>query len=128
MRHLAVVVLVASLSCLAQDSKQYRGCNDKAKTQAEMNACASDEAARVDTQLNDMYRRLLSQAASQEGAVAKIKVAERGWITYRDAYVEAMYPATDKQAQYGSIYPMEVDLLRAKLTQQHVAALKKLVQ
>jgi uncharacterized protein YecT (DUF1311 family) len=119
---------MASLPGLAQNSEQYRACNDKAKTQGEMNACASEEAARLDTQLNDVYRKLLSQAARQQEAVAKIKAAERAWIVYRNAYVDAMYPAKDKQAEYGSIYPMEVDLLRVKLTQQQVAALKELLQ
>ena len=113
---------------LAQDSAQYRACNDKAKTQGEMNACASEEAARLDGELNDVYRKLLSRAASQPKAVAKIKLAQRAWIAYRDAYMDAMYPAKDKQAQYGSIYPMEADLLRAKLTQRQVTALKELQQ
>jgi hypothetical protein len=40
--------LIASLPGLAQNSEQYRACNDKAKTQGEMNACVNDEAARVD--------------------------------------------------------------------------------
>jgi uncharacterized protein YecT (DUF1311 family) len=93
-----------------------------------MNACASEEAAHVDARLNDVYRELLSQAASQQEGVAKIKAAERAWIAYRDAYMDAMYPARDKQAEYGSIYPMEADLLRAKLTQHQVAALKELLQ
>jgi uncharacterized protein YecT (DUF1311 family) len=53
---------------------------------------------------------------AQEEAVAKIKAAERAWITYRDAYMDATYPAKDKQAEYGPIYPMEANLLRAKLT------------
>lgn len=128
MKHLAVVFLIASLPSLAQNSEQYRTCNAKAKTQGEMNVCASEEAARVDAQLNDVYRKLLSQAASQQEAVAKIKAAERAWITYRDAYMDAMYPAKDKQAEYGSIYPMEADLLRAKLAQQQVVALKELLQ
>ena len=59
------------------------------------------------------------QAASPPEAAAKIKTAQRAWIAYRDAYMGAMYPAKDKQAEYGSIYPMEADLLRAKLTQRH---------
>ena len=100
----------------------------KAKVQLEMNACASDEAARVDTELNDTYRKLLSQAASEPEAVAKIKASEKAWIAYRDAYMDAMYPAKDKQAEYGSIYPMDADLLRAKLTRQQVMALKELLQ
>jgi len=128
MKYLSIVFLLASLPGLAQDSAQYRACNDKAKTQTEMNACASDEAARVDAELNDVYHKLLSKAASPPEAAAKIKAAERAWIAYRDAYMDAMYPAKDKQAEYGSIYPMEADLLRAKLTQRQVTALKELLQ
>jgi uncharacterized protein YecT (DUF1311 family) len=130
MRYLAVALFMAfnSFVCLAQNSTQYRTCNEKAKTQAEMNACANKEAVRVDAELNDLYRTLLSKAESQPEGVAKIKAAERAWIAYRDAYIDAMYPAKDKQAEYGSIYPMEADLLRAKLTQQQVAALREMLQ
>jgi uncharacterized protein YecT (DUF1311 family) len=130
MRHLAIAIvfLVASLPALAQDSAQYRACNDKAKTRGKMNACASEEAARVDVELNTVYRKLLLKAASQPEAVAKIKASERAWIAYRDTYIEAMYPAKDKQAEYGSIYPMEADVLKAKLTRQQVAALEEMLK
>jgi uncharacterized protein YecT (DUF1311 family) len=128
MRYLVITFLLTSLPALAQDSARYRACNDKAKTQTEMNACANEEASRVDAQLNDVYRKLLTQAASQQGAVEKIKAAERAWIAYRDAFIDAMYPAKDKQAEYGTIYPMEADLLRAKLTERQVTALKELFQ
>lgn len=130
MKYLALVLFIAlnAFPCLAQDSEQYRACSEKTKTQAGMNACANQEATRVDAELNSVYAKLLSKAASETEAAAKIKVAERAWIAYRDAYINAMYPAKDKQAEYGSVYPMEVDLLRAKLTEQHVAALKDLMQ
>lgn len=101
---------------------------DSAKTQAAMNACANEEAQRVDAELNKVFRSLLSRTASQPDARAKIEAAEKAWVAYRDAYMEAMYPAKDKQAEYGSVYPMEADLLRAKLTQQQVAALRNLLQ
>jgi uncharacterized protein YecT (DUF1311 family) len=128
MKYLAIAFLIASLPALAQDSAQYRACITKAITQKDMHVCASDEAARVDTELNDVYRELLSKATSPPEAIPKIRDAERAWIAYRDAYIAAMYPAKDKLAEYGSIYPMEVDLLYAKLTRQHVTALKELLQ
>jgi uncharacterized protein YecT (DUF1311 family) len=128
MKYLVFVSLLAPLPAPAQDSAQYRACNEKAKAQAELNACASDEAARVDAELNAVYHKLLSEVASQPEATAKIKAAERAWIAYRDAYMDAMYPAKDKQAEYGSIYPMEADRLRAKLTQRQVKELKELLQ
>jgi len=125
---LLILVLIVSPVGVAQDSAQYRVCNEKAKTQAELTACASEEAARADSELNEVYQKLLSQAASREEAVAKVKAAERAWMAYRDAYMDAMYPARNKQAEYGSIYPMEVDLLRAKLTQRQVTALKEFLE
>jgi len=130
MRYLAVVLFVAlnSFLCFAESSEQYRACSEKAKTQAEMNACANQEAGRVDVELNNVYRKLVSKAASQPETLTKIKAAERAWVAYRDAYIDAMYPAKDKQAEYGSSYPMEVDLLRAKLTQQQVAAINEMLQ
>lgn len=129
MRHSATTLLlvVVSGSVCAQQSAEYRACSDGAKTQAAMNVCASDEAGRADKQLNDVYRTLL-QKTTDTTAATKIKVAERAWITYRDAYIDAMYPAENKQAEYGSVYPMEIDLLRAKLTRIQIAALQDLLE
>ena len=50
------------------------------------------------------------------------------WVAYRDAYIEATYPAENKAIEYGSIYPLDVALLRAKLTQRQVTALEDLLQ
>jgi uncharacterized protein YecT (DUF1311 family) len=123
----AFLMTVISFACFAQDSAEYRACSDKANTQSEMTACASDEAARVDAKLKTKYRALLARVTSQPEALAKIKAAERAWIAYRDAYIEATYPAEDKAIEYGSIYPLDVNLLRAKLTRRQVAALEDML-
>src|SRR5208283_4899210 len=95
MRYLAVVlfIVINPFPCCAQYSEQYRACEEKAKTQTQMHACANEEATGADAELNDVYRKVMSKAASQPEAVSKIESAERAWITYRDAYMEAMYPA-----------------------------------
>jgi uncharacterized protein YecT (DUF1311 family) len=128
MKALATVLLfgLSSLPLFAQVSDKYRRCDEDAKSQFEMNACASEEAARDDAELNREYRKLLSIAEKDHERTAKIKSMEKAWIAFRDAYLEAMYPAKDKQAEYGSIFPMEADLLRAKLTQQQIAALREM--
>jgi uncharacterized protein YecT (DUF1311 family) len=130
MKYLMVtlLVLVSAFACFAQDSVAYRACSDKANIQTEMTACASEEAARIDAKLNTTYRALLAKVASQPEAAVKIKAAENAWIAYRDAYIEATYPAKDKATEYGSMYPLEVALLRAKLTQGQVAALEDMLQ
>jgi uncharacterized protein YecT (DUF1311 family) len=124
---LALLMTVISFACFTQDSAEYRACSDKANTQSEMTACASDEAARVDAKLKTTYRALLARVTSQPEALAKITAAERAWIAYRDAYIEATYPAEDKATEYGSIYPLDVNLLRAKLTRRQVAALEDML-
>ena len=126
MKTLIALFAIVSSPSFAQESAQYRACQEKAKTQVEMNTCASQEAARADALLADVYRKLLSKVVNQPKAKEKIESVERAWIAYRDAYMEAMYPAADKQAEYGSIYPMEINLLLAKLTQRQVLALREL--
>lgn len=128
-RCLAVAVLLAAsaLPCLAQESKESQACNQKAVTQTDLNVCANEEAARVDAELNKVYNQILKAAADDADAVAKIKAAERAWVAYRDAYLEAMYPAKDKQAEYGSMYLMEVNLLSAKLTRRQIEALQEML-
>ena len=128
MRLLLIVFLLVSLASVAQESAEYRACLDKATTQMAMNTCASEDAARVDARLNEVYRKLLAAAAKQPEALEKIKGAERAWVAYRDAYVEAMYPAKDKQAEYGSIYLMNVNLLRAKLTERQITEVRELLE
>jgi uncharacterized protein YecT (DUF1311 family) len=124
----ALLLVFIPFACFAQDSAEYRACSDKANTQAEMTACASAEAKRVDAKLNSTYSALLARVERHPEAVAKIKAAERAWVAYRDAYIEAAYPAKDKATEYGSIYPLDVALLRAKLTQRQVTALEDMLQ
>ena len=125
---LLFLIGLGSWACFGQTSKQYRACSQKAKTQAEMDACANEEAQRVDTELNRIYNDLLLKAKADPSALTKIRAAEHAWIVYRDAYVDAMYPAKDKQAEYGSMFPMEVNLLKAELTRQHIAALEEMLK
>jgi len=122
------LIALTSASAFCQSSKEYRACNEKAKSPAEMNACAHEEAARVDAKLDAVYAKVLSQADSDPVGLAKIKAAERDWIVYRDAYIGAMFPAAHKITEYGAMYPMKADLLRAKMTHQQIAALNQLLQ
>jgi uncharacterized protein YecT (DUF1311 family) len=80
----------------------------------------------ADAALNGIYQKLLSASADQPVRAEKLRAVERAWISYRDAYVEAMYPRKDKQAAYGSIFAMEVHLLRTRLTRPQIEALKGL--
>ncbi len=122
------LLFISSSACLAQNSERYSRCLEKAGTQLAMNACASEEARRAEADLNAIYQKVLSATTKNAAFGEKIRAAERAWLAYRDAYIDAMYPAKDKQAAYGSVFSMEVNLLRSKLTQQQASALKELLK
>jgi uncharacterized protein YecT (DUF1311 family) len=126
-KYFGLIILLASSLCCSQDSPEYHACSQNANTQHEMHACASEEARRADAELNKVYKLVLSKVRDNALATTKIRAAQRAWLVYRDAYIEATYPAKDKQAEYGSMFPMEVDLLAAKLTRQQTAALRELL-
>ena len=130
MRCVVAGILFAVVGCVAstdQNSEAYTKCINKAITQTAMHVCANEELLRVDAELNLLYQKLLSTTQDQPNAISRIRASHNAWITYRDAYIEAMYPETDKQATYGSVFPMNVDLLRAKLTRQQITALSDLL-
>ncbi len=123
----ALVLICAAIIAapgLAQTSPQFQACNQKAKTQLDLDKCASSELARRNEQMQSVYSQILSRAAGQPATLAKIKTMQNDWLKYVSAYLNALYPAANKQAEYGSIYPMEVDLARADLVAQHVIDLK----
>lgn len=113
---------------VAQNSAQYRHCEENAVSQLEMNACANDEAKRAEDQLNQIYTLLLLKVKDDSAATVKIKAAQRAWISYRGAYIDAMYPAENRKVEYGSIFPMEEALLRATLARQQTEALRDIVK
>ncbi len=129
MRSFAIVIILVVIGCrcYGQNSAAFDGCVDKSKAQSELNKCASDEAARADSDLNASYKELLAKIAGDSLAIVKLREAERAWMHYRDAYIEAVYPAQDKQLAYGTEYPMDANLLRAKLTREHLTAIAYLM-
>jgi uncharacterized protein YecT (DUF1311 family) len=128
MKHAAFVMALGMicLPCLAQKDSQYVACNKSAKTQSQLNDCASAEAKRVDAKRNEAYAKLLSKVSQDQVAVTKVKAAEEAWISYRNAYIDAAYPAKDRTTAYGSAVTVEIDLLIAEVTQDHIKALTRL--
>jgi uncharacterized protein YecT (DUF1311 family) len=129
MRSFVIVIVLVGVGYrgFGQTPSEYQSCIGKAQTQSELNICASDEAARADSALSTVYRGFLAKIAGDSLAIAKLREAETAWLCYRDAYIAAVYPARDKQLAYGTEYPMDVDLLSAQLTREHLAAITYLI-
>jgi len=124
----AFVLLFVSLLSGEQPNKGSFSDGDKnAKTQAELNECAGNDLKHADDELNATYQQLLKKAGNDAVALRKIKAAQRAWVLFRDAQIEAFYPAEDKQKEYGSVFPMCADLLLADLTKERTKMLKEML-
>jgi uncharacterized protein YecT (DUF1311 family) len=95
-----------------------------AQTQSNMNQDACTQYKKAHQALNATYVRVLKDYARDPQFLAKLKQAQRAWIAFRDAHLEARFPKTDKQAEYGSAYPTCRCNVLTELTEQRERELK----
>ncbi len=107
-----VVVLVLAIGVLA------------AQTQSAMNQDACSQYKHADQNLNATYSKVLKDYANDAQFIAKLKQAQRAWVAFRNAELEARFPKADKQAEYGSAYPTCRCSVLTELTLQRTKELK----
>jgi uncharacterized protein YecT (DUF1311 family) len=93
-----------------------------AQTQGELDKQACGQFHKADVMLNETYSKILKKYADDEQFIAKLKTAQKTWLAFRDAELEALYPKDNKQAEYGTVYPMchcsELQFLTEERTKQ----------
>lgn len=92
-------------------------------TQRDLNERAYRSAHAADSTLAVVYRRLEAKYRKDSVALRKLRVAQRAWIAFRDAQIEATYPDREQRA-YGSVLPMCVSALQEELTRSRIAQLR----
>ena len=108
---LAACAAVAAAQGAAARGEQEDPCPG-ARTQQELNQCASRAFQKADAELNKLYQQLMKDAGAAEKA--KLRAAQLAWIKFRDAHCE--YEAFSNTG--GSIYPMVYSFCLAELTGQ----------
>lgn len=89
----------------------------------EKDACGGFEKA--DAELNRVYKKILTKYRSDKAFLEKLKKAQKAWLAYRDAHIESVYPAGDKQVEYGSVYGMCLCGVKQELTAQRTKTLRQ---
>jgi len=112
------IVLLALLALLSTSALQ-------AQTQAQINSDACTAYKKADTALNDIYKKIQIEYAKDTLFLQKLKAAQRAWLAYRDAHLDALYPAADKQAEYGSMYTTCRCAALEDVTEQRTKELQK---
>jgi uncharacterized protein YecT (DUF1311 family) len=101
------------------------GVDPHAQTQMELNEKACVAYKTADAEMNKVYRRILSENRADKLFVQKMRAAQRAWLVFRDAHLEALYPAADKRAAYGTVNPMCQCMELEKLTNERVSVLRQ---
>lgn len=86
-------------------------------------SCA--EFLKTDKELNDTYKEIQTKYKADSIFLKKLKKAQNAWIAFRDAHLEAVYPAENKAVEYGSIYRDCSCIEQNTLTAARVVELKK---
>lgn len=95
---------------------------EEAMTTAEMRDCVNRRYAKVDDELNRVYRRLLAQLDPKRRAL--LREAQKAWIEFRDK--NAAFVASD--AEGGTLYPIIEVSERASMTERRIEQLKERLQ
>lgn len=126
MRILNSILVVGSLLGLPV-SAHADSCMDKAQTQYDLNYCADTAFNQADKELNNIYKKILSEYADDPKFIEKLKASQRAWLKFRDSEMEALFPHSDEDRYYGSVYPMCNSTWLETLTRERISQLKKWV-
>ncbi|MEP6793679.1 MAG: lysozyme inhibitor LprI family protein [Saprospiraceae bacterium] len=92
-----------------------------AQTQADMNDEAAQGFRTADSTMNVMYKKIQKVYSDDSLFLKNLKIAQRIWITFRDAELQLKYPAS---AGYGSIQRMCYALYQTDLTNDRIRTLQ----
>ena len=133
-RRIAAVLLLCLALTLAHAQQRKKPGSQKAPcsnalNQMDMNRCFCDEYHKSDAKLNRIYQQLLAANQASPLKVEKLKAAQRAWISFRDAQMEAFYPTTgeDPRLTYGSVYQMCYCMAQQTLTEDRTKQLKRML-
>lgn len=83
--------------------------------QQEMLEKAFIELKQANDTLDNMYEQILNKYKDDKEFIAKFTNAQATWLAFRNAELDAIFPAQDKRT-YGSIYPLSYAQEKTRLT------------
>ena len=128
MKPLTILVILLAFQTPSLCQSKKSACWNTANTQFDLNRCAGADASAADAELNTVYQRLLSSLKGDEVAIGKLRAAQRAWVAFRDAQLDALFPAENKQTEYGSMYPMCYAGAATAMTKERTAQLRQMLE
>ena len=115
---LKIVFLIATVAAVNFSI----ACAGGAKQAQSADKAISPQAATAE--MERIYGLILQRFEQDDLFIAKFQAAQTAWKQYRDAHLEALYPAKDKRLAYGSVYGRCRQTALAELTRQRIEQLR----
>jgi uncharacterized protein YecT (DUF1311 family) len=96
-------------------------------TQVDMNVCSYKLLESYDKKLDTAYSKLIALVRSSPAVLKQVQAQEKSWVAYKRAYMEAAFPGKNKQLEYGTMYPLQRNLLEAGLVRDHLGDIQSLI-
>ena len=104
-KFLVITLLLYASLAHANNNSPFK-CNPEGN-QAELNQCSLDEYTAADKKLNQTWKKLTLKFKNDKTAITKLKAAQKAWIVFRDAEIEATFACdAGDQTCWGSMEPM----------------------
>ncbi len=128
MKKVMVITLVLLLSNTVAWADEEIKCNHDGN-QAELNVCAYEDYQAADKKLNDTWKSLMTKYKAEKTATAKLKAAQKAWIAFRDAEMDAMFACEEDDVQtcWGSMYPLLLNSELQTMTEARTQQLQKYI-
>jgi uncharacterized protein YecT (DUF1311 family) len=126
MNRILCVLFLLALPVATSSQGPKTPCVEKATTQSEINAYATEDLKRADTELNQLYQQILKKYATDQVFIQKLRLAEEAWVKFREAHMAALDSELDPSSM-GSVYPMCKAMEITRLTNERVEDLKRIL-
>lgn len=94
-----------------------------AQTQRELNQESCEAYNQAEKSRHKTIARIKAKFENDPAFFEKFEAYESAWEAYRQAYLAAVWPAADKQMEYGSVWPMCSCLEATAKINEHVTEL-----
>jgi uncharacterized protein YecT (DUF1311 family) len=115
--------LMNALRILAVLSMAYWCISAEAQTQSELTKASCARLKESEARLLTTYERAVERNRPDKNFVRKFAKAQQAWRAYREAYLESVYPSSNKN-EYGTVFEACRCELVAKLNEVRVRQLE----
>jgi uncharacterized protein YecT (DUF1311 family) len=96
-----------------------------AQSQSQMNNDSYKSYKKFDDELGVVYQKVIKKYANNLEFSNALRASERLWIQLRDAEIKMRFPAKDPRLEYGSVYPMCVNMYLENITKDRIKYLRE---